>query len=498
MNLPIGLLRIFKKTLTIRPVGVMKRIPFSGFRAFCSVFVLLTAAALATSVAAQDRAPKPLSFDEPYSDGPVFVVPIEGMIDNGLARYIDRALSDAASDDAVLVLFHIDTFGGLVDAADEIRKALLDAPMPTVAFIDKNAASAGALISYAADRIVMVPGASIGAATVVEGGSGEAAPDKYQSYMRGLMRATAEANGRDPSIAESMVDETLVVEGISEEGKVLTLSSQEALRFGVADGILETVDEVVDAFELSDARLVAHTESGAERVLRFLGSPILQSLLMLMMLGGLYFELQTPGVGFAGAMALIGATLFFAPHYLLGLVEVWEIVLFAIGVGLIFAEIFVIPGFGIAGISGILLVVVSLIVSLVGNIGFSFPPIGAFTPAVTTVAVSLVLLVVLAFSLGRFLPKSERFNQLVLVPELSSATGYTAAETHAEYVGRVGQALTPLRPSGVVEIDEKRIDVITAGEFILQGVQVEVVSVRGNRVEVRQVKVLPTGETSPA
>ncbi len=478
----------------------MIRERFSGFRTVCAALLLLAATFLATALPAQaqSREPKPLSFEEAFTEGPVYVVPIEGMIDNGLSRYIERALEDAEGDEAALVLFEIDTFGGLVDAADKIRKDLLDAPMPTVAFIDKNAASAGALISYAADRIVMVPGASIGAATVVEGGSGEAAPDKYQSYMRGLMRATAEANGRDPQIAESMVDETLEVEGISEAGKVLTLSSQEALQFGVADKILETSDEVIDAFGLSEAQLVAHQTSTAERILRFLGSPVVQSILMLMMLGGLYFELQTPGVGFAGSVALIGAALFFAPHYLLGLVEVWEILLFAVGVMLILAEIFVIPGFGIAGVSGILLVLISLVVSLVGNVGFSFPPLPALTPAVVTVATTLVLLVMSAFALGRFLPKTERFNRLVLAPELSSATGYTAAETHTEYLGQIGRSLTPLRPSGTIEIGGNRVDVVTSGEFIAQGEQVKVVSVRGSRVEVRPITVLPPSETSPA
>ncbi|MFQ5570695.1 MAG: nodulation protein NfeD [Rhodothermales bacterium] len=477
----------------------MKRRLPAGFRVWGGFFLLLMmVSAMAPFAGAQSRDPKPLSFDEPYSDGPVFFVPIEGMIDNGLARYIDRALSDAAADDAALVLFEVDTFGGLVDAADQIRQTLLDAPMPTVAFIDKNAASAGALISYAADRIIMVPGASIGAATVVEGTSGEAAPDKYQSYMRGLMRATAEANGRDPSIAEAMVDETLFVEGVSEEGKVLTLSSKEALSFGVADEILETVDEAVDALGLTEATIVAHEASKAEQVLRFFGSPIVQSILMLMMLGGLYFELQTPGVGFAGAVALFGAALFFAPHYLLGLVESWEIILFVLGVALILAEIFVIPGFGIAGISGIIMVVVSLLVSLVGNIGFSFPPLSAFSPAFTTLAATFVLLVLLMFSLGRYLPKSQRFNQLVLAPELSSATGYTAAETHRELVGQIGRTLTPLRPSGMMEIGHERVDVITSGEFMASGMPVKVVRVQGSRVEVRGVKVLPAeDETSP-
>ena len=437
--------------------------------------------------AAQERAPKPLAFEDGVGSGPVYIVPVNGMIDNGLAKYIERALKDATDEDASLVLLKIDTFGGLVDAADKIRKDLLDAAMPTVAFIDKNAASAGALISYAADRIIMVPGASIGAATVVEGVGGEAAPDKYQSYMRGLMRATAEANGRDPSIAESMVDPELEVAGVTEKGQVLTLSSQEALNLGVADEILEDTDAVIDAFGKANTAVVAHRETGAERVLRFLGSPILQSILMLMMLGGLYFELQTPGVGFAGLIALIGALLFFAPMYLLGLVEVWEIVLFIIGVALILVELFVLPGFGVAGISGIVLMVFALVVSLVGNVGFSFPPFIRFAPAITTLAVTLVLLVLGALALSRTLPETHRLNFLVLQPELASDEGYTSAQSHTEFLGKVGTTLTPLRPSGAIVLDEQRIDVITNGEFVEQGVAVKVVDVRGSRVEVRPV-----------
>ena len=471
---------------------------FSTFPARWGVLAVFAALLFAAAGAqAQDRTPKPLSFEEDPGEGPVYVVPVEGLIDNALASYIDRALDDAEADGAALVVFHLDTFGGLVDAADAIRKSLLNAGPPTVALIDKNAASAGALISYAADRIVMVPGASIGAATVVEGGSGEAAPDKYQSYMRGLMRATAEANGRDPRIAEAMVDETLVVEGVSEEGQVLTLSSQEALRLGVADAILGSVDETVEAFGLSQARLVQHRATGAERVLRFFASPIIQSILMLMMLGGLYFELQTPGVGFAGTIALAGAAMFFAPHYLLGLVESWEIIVFVIGVALLLVELFVLPGFGVAGISGIVLIFGALVMSLVGNVGFDMPPAGAFMPAFSTVAATLVLMGLVAVSLGRYLPRSERFNQLVLAPSLSSAEGYTSADTHAELLGQVGHALTPLRPSGIVDLDGDRLNVITAGEFIESGAAVEVVRVRGNRVEVRQVRALPAeGETS--
>ncbi len=434
---------------------------------------------------AQVRAPKPLELNSDSLSGPVFVVPVNGMIDNGLARYIDRAVRDATSRGAVLTVFEIDTFGGLVDAADKIRKTLLDAEMSTVAFIDKNAASAGALISYAADRIVMVPGASIGAATVVEGMGGDAAPDKYQSYMRGLMRSTAEANGRDPQIAESMVDPSLEVEGVSEEGKVLTLSAEEALELGVADRIMETTDAVIAAYGLDSPTLVAHRETTAERVLRFLGSPVVQSILMLMMLGGLYFELQTPGVGFPGAVALLGIALFFAPHYLLGLVEVWEILLFILGVGLIIVELFIFPGFGIAGISGLILILFSLVAALIGNVGFSFPPVSDVMPSIYTLAVTLAILVAGSAVAVRMFPGSATANVLVLAPELSSSEGYTTAVTHSEYLGRVGTALTDLRPSGAMLIDRKRVDVITAGEYIDSGTQVQVVDVRGTRIEVR-------------
>ena len=442
----------------------------------------------AVPVHAQDRAAKPLVFAEPYQTGSVYQVQIEGMIDNALSRYIDRAIADAERSDAAALVFDIDTFGGLVDAADAIRKAILATELPTIAFIDRNAASAGALISYAADRIVMVPGSSIGAATVVEGVGGEAAPDKYQSYMRGLMRSTAEANGRDPRIAEAMVDESLFIEGVSDSGQVLTLSANEALKLGVADAVMESTTELLAELDLAERAVVMHRATTAERVLRFFGSPILQSILMLMMLGGLYFELQTPGVGFPGLMAVIGAALFFAPHYLLGLVESWEIVLFGIGVALVLAEVFVIPGFGVAGISGLILVVGSLMAALIGNVGLSFPSGHAITSAVLTMAVTLVLLVVLAFSLGRYLPRSQQFNQLVLLPDLSSGTGHVSSDTAEHLLGAIGTTVTPLRPGGAVDVSGERVEVTSGGEFIPAGTPVQVVRVRGARVEVRRVR----------
>lgn len=467
------------------------RAPFSGIIAallLTSLFALQPVAGQEVTDADQDAFPH-LAFDT-APEGPVFIIPISGMIDNPLARYVERALADASEKGAGLIIFDVDTFGGLLDAADEIRKSLLDVDVPTVAFIDKNAASAGALISYAADRIVMVPGASIGAATVVEGVGGEAAPDKYQSYMRSLMRATAEANGRNPRIAEAMVDETLEVEGVSEAGQVLTLSTGEAVKWRVADAEMASIDELLAFYGLERAERVEHELSSTESLLRFFASPVVQSILMLMMLGGLYFELQSPGVGFPGMIALFGAAVFFGPHYLLGLVESWEILLFVIGIILLLLEIFVIPGFGIAGISGLAAVLVALGVSLIGNIGFSFPSGSDISSAVLTLASTMVMLIIVLVSAGRWLPKSNRFGQLVLTPTLSRETGHTSADSHTELIGRKGTALTALRPSGTVQIGDDRIDVVTSGEYIDKGEAIEIVDVHGSRVRVRSVSRL--------
>ena len=453
------------------------------------IIASLAAFSLSPASMAEERTPKSLQFEPAERSGPVYVIPLDGMIDNMLSRYLDRALSDAEDNDASVVIFQIDTFGGLVDAADKMRQRILNATVPTVAFIDQNAASAGALISYATDRIVMVPGASIGAATVVQGGTGESAPDKYQSYMRSQMRATAEARDRDPRIAEAMVDENLEVEGVSPAGQVLTLSAREAYELGVADAVLGSIDELRSELGVADLQLVEHRSTPAERVLRAFGSPVVQSVLILMMLGGLYFEFQTPGLGVAGMAATMGAVLFFAPHYLLGLVHGWEIVIFFIGVLLILVELFIIPGFGVPGIMGLLMVVGSLFASLVPNVGFSFPSGDAISTAIATLAITLVLLLILGFSLGRYLPHSERLNQLVLSPELTSATGYTSADTEDELVGKTGTALTTLRPSGTATIDGERVDVVATGSFVPEGSALEVVSVRGSRVEVRQIPV---------
>ena len=443
------------------------------------LLVRLAALALAAPARAQG-----LAVEGGLGDGPVYRVALRGLVDNAMAAYVGRALDNARRADASVVILEIDTYGGLLDAADRIRTAILDADVPTVAFVNRNAASAGALIAYAADRIVVAPGASMGAATAVDA-TGAYASEKVQSYTRSLMRATAEATGRDPRLAEAMVDERVDLPGVKPAGQLLSLSAGEAVRLGVADAELPSVDAILDALGTGTRAHVAFAERPLERTLAVLGSPLVAGLLLVVLMGGLWVELHTPGLGLAGGVAFVAAALFFAPHYVLGLAESWELALFGLGVLLLLVEVFVTPGFGVAGVAGLVLTVLGLLAALVGNTGLDFPGLPALARATATFAAALVLTVALAFSLGRHLPRSRRFGALVLVPDLASAAGYTAADTPLDLVGRTGRALTALRPAGAAEIDGRRVDVLAEGRFVAAGTPLEVVRVRGSRVEVR-------------
>jgi membrane-bound serine protease (ClpP class) len=411
---------------------------------------------------------------------------VEGMIDNGLVHYIDRAIAQAEERGDDVIVFELDTFGGLVDAADKIRQSILDANIRTIAFINKNAASAGALISYACDEIVMAEGASIGAATVVEGQSGEKASEKMQSYFRGLMRSTAEANGRDPRIAEAMVDESIEVEGVIEEGKLLTLSASEALEYGVADDVVDNKTGMLAKLSIEEEAIVETSESWEEATLRFIANPVVSGILMLMMMSGLYFEFQTPGFGFGGAAAAVGAAMFFAPLYIMGLAEAWEILLFALGVILLIVEIFVIPGFGVPGILGFLLVVFSLGASLIGNVGLSFPEQSEVTRATWTMAITLSASFGAIALLARAMPERRAFGLLVLNDKLTETDASSDEDEYKLLLGQEGVAKSPLRPSGVVDFSGRRMDVQTLGDFIESGETVVVKQVNGHRVLVER------------
>jgi membrane-bound serine protease (ClpP class) len=414
---------------------------------------------------------------------------IEEEIDPRTTRYVQLALERAKELKVKAVVAEINTFGGMVDDADKIRTALLECPVPVYAFINKNAASAGALISIACDSIYMAPGANIGAATVVMGGSGEKAPDKYQSYMRSLMRSTAEVNKRNPKIAEGMVDEKVVLDSaIKKVGQVITFTTQEALQYGFCDGEKNSVQEVLKATGNEALSIEKYELDWVEQAIAYFLNPALSGVLILLMLGGIYYEFQAPGLGFPIVVSIVAALLYFTPYYLNGLAANWEILLFLLGLVLIGLEIFVIPGFGVVGIAGIAVVLASLFLVMLNNdfLDFTFVPDKSMFQAGTVALVSLLGFVTLVFWGLSHLATSKRMAKISLQTTLESGSGF-ATSTSGSLVGRQGLVVVELRPMGKVEVDGELYSAISRGSFIAKGATVEIVGTEINNLFVREV-----------
>lgn len=430
----------------------------------------------------------------------VYEIDIQKEINNTTQIYLSKGLAEAKTLGADAVLIHLNTYGGQVDAADSMRTAILYSPIPVYVFIDNNAASAGALISIACEKIYMRKGANIGAATVVNQ-TGAAMPDKYQSYMRSMMRSTAEAHGqdtviqrndtlykwkRDPLIAEAMVDERVSIPNLVDTGKVLTLTAQEAMKWGYCEGIAESPDEVITRYlGYPDYRLVSYTPSWLDDVKGFLLNPVFQSFLIILIIGGIYFEMQAPGMGFPSVVALVAAVLYFAPLYLDGLAANWEILVFVIGLMLIAVELFVLPGFGVAGIGGIVLVTGGLIMALLDNTNFDFRGVSAerWGEAVLTVLAGLVLGFVAMIWLSHKIGRRGIFRRVALVADLEEAV---SSPDLSALVGQEGIAVTVLRPSGKVRIGTEWYDGVSEAGFIEKGSRVKVL-----RFENAQLYVVP-------
>lgn len=405
------------------------------------------------------------------------------------ARLVHKALEEAEQIDADVVIMELDTYGGRVDIADSIRSMLLNARPLTVSYIINNAASAGALISIACDSIYMKQAATIGAVTVVNQ-EGTQMPDKYQSYMRSKMRATAEAQGRNPDIAEAMVDDRIALEGIIDSGEVLTFTASEALTYDFCDKIVTNRQEVLDALGMEDYEITEYVPSTMDQIFQFLLNPIVSSIVMLMIFGGIYFELQTPGVGFPLAAAILGATLYFAPLYLEGLAANWEIVLFLVGLILIGVEIFVLPGFGIAGTMGITIIIGSLTLSMIENNFFDFSLTGVDKVGIALLRVTLTLLagVALMFTFGGSIFNSPAFKRIMLQDEQLAGAGYTIlSEGFSDLKGSEGQAITDLRPSGKVEINDEIYDAMSEGGYIEVKSAIRVIGMDQNTLIVRKI-----------
>jgi membrane-bound serine protease (ClpP class) len=425
----------------------------------------------------------------------VFVMEIKDNIDPAMNRYVKLALEDAKERKADLVIIEMDTYGGAVNDADDIRTRIMDFEIPIWVFINKDAASAGALISIACDSIFMAPGASIGAATVVVA-DGQAAPDKYQSYMRSIMRSTAEAKGRNPQIAEAMVDQSIEIEGITKEGQVLTFSTSEAITHDFCEAEVTSIQDLLRRYNITDYEKFEFKLSFIDRVIAIFLNPFISGILILIIIGGIYFELQTPGVGFPILAALIALALYFIPHYLHGIANHWELIMFFIGIALIAVEIFIVPGFGVPGVVGITLTLSALVLMMINNdnFDFTFVNIDEIIQAIATTLAGLIGSIILMFFGGVRLTESSYFKRIALQDVQDSKDGYTSNFKLESFVGKTGFAYTVLRPSGKVMIEKELYDAYTRGNYIANGTKIIVVEDSGMSLKVKEYLEEPTSK----
>jgi membrane-bound serine protease (ClpP class) len=408
----------------------------------------------------------------------VAVVKVEGMIDGGLAAFMERAIKEAEAIHAAAFVIEMNTYGGRVDAADEIRTVLLNTSLPTITYIHNNAASAGALISYATDVIVMSPGSAIGAATPVDQ-TGAVASNKVVSYFRTIMGETARAKGRDPRIAEAMVDSSVAVPGLEQAPRPLTLRTDQAIEFHVAHMQATSLTEALRFNALEGAKIVRIETNWAEHVVRFLTHPVVSGLLMTIGALGVIYELTSPGFGLPGIAGVTCLALFFGAHWIVKLAQVEELLLFIAGLGLLVAEVFV-PG-GILGIVGGALVLAGLFLSLLGRIDLMSP--GDLSNAFTSIGTAVVLTFVGILVLVKSFSQLPMFRRLTLSTKQQPGTGHApiVKSEHDALIGATGAADSPLRPSGRVTIDGKYHDAVTDGEHIAAGTPIKVIGVSAIR-----------------
>ena len=425
----------------------------------------------------------------------VYRVPIQGVIDLGLPTFIERVIEEAEKDQVEVIIFDIDTFGGRVDAATQIKDAILDSDVPTVAFINRRAISAGALISLSCETIYMTGGGTIGAATAVDM-SGNKASEKVISYMREEMASTAESRDRNTIIAKSMVDEELsfthvIIDDDSvevtdlegrKEGKLITLTTEQALRYKMADGTAENMDELLVSLELSDATLKSFSENWSENLVRFLTNPVVASLLTTFGFLGILFELQSPGWGIPGTFGAVCLALSLGASAIVRLATMSDLLIVLVGLVLLMVEAFLIPGFGVAGVAGIGVILWGLYMLLLPDVPVSEE---VYYSALTGLTIGLIGGFIALILLFKMVTKTKFWTKLTSPGVESQDEGYSTSIGLEDMVGKIGIATSDLRPSGWALLGDRKIFVVTEGEFVDKDQSIKILSVDGNRVVVR-------------
>ena len=448
----------------------------------------------------------------------VYHIPIEGTIDLGLPPFIERSIAEAEENNAKAIIFEVNTFGGRVDAATQIKDAILDSKVPTVAFINKRAISAGALISLSCEKVFMAGGATIGATTAVDM-QGNKASEKVISYMREEMAATAEKRGRDKYIARGMVDEELefpnkvmkefindgevidtiktkvyylVIDGDTvtvddiegrKQGNLITLTTEQSLKYKIADASIENFEAVLDTLGFSNLVVNKTTENWSENFVRFLTNPVVASLLTTFGFLGILFELQSPGWGIPGSIGLICLILSLSASYIAELATMSDLLVVLMGMLFLMLEAFVFPGFGLVGVAGIVFILWGLYLLLLPDV-----PVGeeVLSQASNGLIIGIIGGLVGLVLLFRAMTKTKFWRDLTSPDIQKKEDGYVASFGWEKLVGEEALTETDLHPSGWINVGKERVFALSEGNFIDKNEKVVILSVDGNRVVVRK------------
>ncbi len=402
-------------------------------------------------------------------------IPVDSTIERGLESFLHRAFADAQKQQADLVILHINTPGGEVNAADQIGQLIRQAPLHVIAYIDNQAFSAGTYIALNANEIIMTPGSSMGAAAPIDL-AGNAADIKFISGWSNKMKAAAELNNRNPDVARAMVEIDTEFPGLKPKGTVLSLDAQQAKQLGYADDVVSNKEELLKKLGIQPDSLQAIEPTGGELVARWVTSPIVMSLLLIIGLVGIVVELFAPGFGVAGTISLFAFSLYFFGHYVAGFANWLHIGLFVIGILLMLMEIFL-PG-GIVGAIGFISIVTGLVMAAYDT-----------QQGLASLGVAALITAIVTFLLVKKYGVKGLFNKFVLGDTQSNEEGYIAPRDQRELEGKSGIALTPLRPAGVVKVEGgKRVDAVSVGGYIEAGTVIIVVQVEGTRIVVAELE----------
>lgn len=401
--------------------------------------------------------------------GNVYVIPIEGEINKATFNFVKDAMSDIDPDTTDAIIFEIDTYGGLVDQAINIKDLIISSPVPTISFVNNKAVSAGVLITIASDTVVMSSAATIGSAETIPN------TEKILSMWRGVLRDTAQLKGRDATLIEAMADVDIVIDDVVEKGKLLNLTSSEARSLQLSDATADNYEEILSFINIEGAKIVELNENLQVKLSKYISSPYMAAFLLTLGFAGLVLEILTPGFGLGGTISVVGFSLYFGGNILAGNSNWTSLIMFVIGIILLGIAV-IVPGFGVPEVGGVLFMFSGVVLA-----------VDSIWTALLSLSIAIILTTIITYGLLKLGFRSKILNKVVHQTNHTSERGYVSASSMDAYLNKTGIAITELRPTGFIEIDGKRLDVLAEIGFISKNEKVEVVKVEGSTIFVRRI-----------